>query len=510
MPDTRPRRVTPEPVAQESNLGDILARAGVVPFNPNVGGADINSVIQGLLTPQPTPQPQAQPLLQQILQNLAGGISVATSRDPGAALGQQLQNQQALRFQREQYDREQSDKMNQIRQQFGLSLLNNQLEDQRQTARDNRLFDQKKEERIAAEQERIRTFNMEMAGEEKRSQWNFENQKKLADIQLNYQKSRDIISDARYTDEQKQQRITKEVGLKLDLIRSGIPAGKASSIVDKFFDDTPLTKEEENTLTAAAQRALRLASGYGSGGGRGRSKDSNLYETTTTNSTSDGGDSTTTTVKLAPSGLTKAQAFRILDDYTNKTYVELWNGQVVPQSSIKDRDVLLDAVKIKRILPQDEAVRYAKEHVLPALVEAMRPGGQSRIQQQESPKAGYNPNDFQNKVLDFMQYSKQNVFERNKKPTTQEKANYYQSQYDAALKSGSFTPEGVAKAMLEMSQGLPQEDKMVIEGIIIKNNSKKPSTKSSTKTKTQFKGNKTGAQLKKEMDEALKLGATLK
>ena len=61
-----------------------------------------------------------------------------------------------------------------------------------------------------------------------------------------------------------------------------------------------------------------------------------------------------------------------------------------------------------------------------------------------------------------------------------------------------------------MSQGLPQEDKMVIEGIIIKNNSKKPSTKSSTKTKTQFKGNKTGAQLKKEMDEALKLGATLK
>ena len=263
MPDTRPRRVTPEPVAQESNLGDILARAGVVPFNPNVGGADINSVIQGLLTPQPTPQPQAQPLLQQILQNLAGGISVATSRDPGAALGQQLQNQQALRFQREQYAREQSDKMNQIRQQFGLSLLNNQLEDQRQTARDNRLFDQKKEERIAEEQARIQQYNLEFSGREKLENISAENQKNLATLQHQWDVEKQGKVDARYEQERKQDLVLKKLDVKLGLVKSGLPVGVSTSITDKWFNDEKLTPAEEKALTAAAQRALRQATNVG-------------------------------------------------------------------------------------------------------------------------------------------------------------------------------------------------------------------------------------------------------
>lgn len=423
MPDTRPRRVTPEPVAQESNLGDILARAGVVPFNPNVGGADINSVIQGLLTPQPTPQPQAQPLLQQILQNLAGGISVATSRDPGAALGQQLQNQQALRFQREQYAREQSDKMNQIRQQFGLSLLNNQLEDQRQTARDNRLFDQKKEERIAEEQARIQQYNLEFSGREKLENISAENQKNLATLQHQWDVEKQGKVDARYEQERKQDLVLKKLDVKLGLVKSGLPVGVSTSITDKWFNDEKLTPAEEKALTAAAQRALRQAT--------------NVGRSSSSSGTQNSG------------GLGDKDIGIILRQAINDQYFEVnQNGKkVIVEVGALPKDFNGNPIISRDVRPlsKEENAQYAATVVIPALRAGMA-------------QANGKPSN----VL-----SNATVKNPNAPLPPQAKANEYDKQFQQFLKQG-YPPEAIANQLRAFGEVQAPEDKVIIDGVIQK------------------------------------------
>ena len=423
MPDTRPRRVTPEPVAQESNLGDILARAGVVPFNPNVGGADINSVIQGLLTPQPTPQPQAQPLLQQILQNLAGGISVATRRDPGAALGQQLQNQQALRFQREQYAREQSDKMNQIRQQFGLSLLNNQLEDQRQTARDNRLFDQKKEERIAEEQARIQQYNLEFSGREKLENISAENQKNLATLQHQWDVEKQGKVDARYEQERKQDLVLKKLDVKLGLVKSGLPVGVSTSITDKWFNDEKLTPAEEKALTAAAQRALRQAT--------------NVGRSSSSSGTQNSG------------GLGDKDIGIILRQAINDQYFEVnQNGKkVIVEVGALPKDFNGNPIISRDVRPlsKEENAQYAATVVIPALRAGMA-------------QANGKPSN----VL-----SNATVKNPNAPLPPQAKANEYDKQFQQFLKQG-YPPEAIANQLRAFGEVQAPEDKVIIDGVIQK------------------------------------------
>ena len=423
MPDTRPRRVTPEPVAQESNLGDILARAGVVPFNPNVGGADINSVIQGLLTPQPTPQPQAQPLLQQILQNLAGGISVATSRDPGAALGQQLQNQQALRFQREQYAREQSDKMNQIRQQFGLSLLNDQLSEQRDVRTANRNADIRKEERIAEEQARIQQYNLEFSGREKLENISAENQKNLATLQHQWDVEKQGKVDARYEQERKQDLVLKKLDVKLGLVKSGLPVGVSTSITDKWFNDEKLTPAEEKALTAAAQRALRQAT--------------NVGRSSSSSGTQNSG------------GLGDKDIGIILRQAINDQYFEVnQNGKkVIVEVGALPKDFNGNPIISRDVRPlsKEENAQYAATVVIPALRAGMA-------------QANGKPSN----VL-----SNATVKNPNAPLPPQAKANEYDKQFQQFLKQG-YPPEAIANQLRAFGEVQAPEDKVIIDGVIQK------------------------------------------
>ncbi len=217
--DTRPRTVTPQdqPIASPDNgLADILSRAGVIPFNPNTGGSpDLQTIIQGLLTPTPAPMPQKEGLLQTILASLGQGVAAATQNP---ALNQQIQTQQAQKFANQQYEREQSDRMNQIRQQFGLKLLDSQLGEQYDLAKEARTQAYKKEERIAAEQAAIRAYNMEQFGREQIQNLSFENQNKIHQMDNDFEKMKLDSQIDRFDKKEKQDAIDKKVQLKLQFM----------------------------------------------------------------------------------------------------------------------------------------------------------------------------------------------------------------------------------------------------------------------------------------------------
>ena len=422
MPDTRPRRVTPEPVAQESNLGDILARAGVVPFNPNVGGADINSVIQGLLTPQPTPQPQAQPLLQQILQNLAGGISVATSRDPGAALGQQLQNQQALRFQREQYAREQSDKMNQIRQQFGLKLLDSQLGEQQDIAKETRLAARSKEERIAREQENVRAANEEFAQKKELANISFENQKKLANIELDFRKNVEANNEVQAKLDRLDKRNQQRVMLELNYTKTLGDAGLGISIARKRMDDIPLTPREEKALTTAEQRQRVMETKALRGSGSNSA------------------------------GLDQKQQYMFWKQYMDDDYVQMLDGSIVNLRNAKD--FMGNVPKGAKILNPEEKQQYVGT-IMGALHSISKPNPNTNLAATGTVVA---PNTLE----------------------ARQAADQIEQMFETNVRNGG-NPDEVGQALIDYVGKTTPQFKTLAEGIVAKKK-KKPDAQSPNKT----------------------------
>lgn len=498
--NTRPRTVTPQdqPIASPDNgLADILSRAGVIPFNPNTGGSpDLQTIIQGLLTPTPAPMPQKEGLLQTILASLGQGVAAATQNP---ALNQQIQTQQAQKFANQQNEREQSDRMNQIRQQFGLKLLDSQLGEQQDIAKETRNAAYRKEERIAAEQAAVREFNMQMTGKEQLENISQKNQIDVLNLKRIWDKEDQANANARFDKKEKQDLIEKKLDVQLGLVRSGLPVGIATSITDKWFKDEKLTPKEEAALTATAQRALRLASGGGgrrsSGGGSG--KPGSLYETVITDGGTEGEGGSTTT-RMVKAGLTNSQVGQIVKEHMAKDYVQLRDGSIVDKKSVRSNDILMDIVQIDHTLTPEEKEKFVAERVLPSAIRASMPRQAQPQQTSPAPKS-YDPNEFQKKAQAFTNASQ-------KAPSVFEKARYYQQQFDNALQSGDFTKEAVAREMAKMAQQLPQEDRMIVEGIVVRN-TKRSSSKTGTKTKVQLKGNKTPEQMKKEMDEFLRKGA---
>lgn len=470
--DTRPRTVTPQDqqIAPPNNeLADILARAGVVPFNPN-GGADLNTIIQGLLQPTPAPVPQKEGLLQTILSSLGSGVAAATQNP---VLQQQLQTQQAQKFAAQQQERDASDRLNQIRQQFGLRLLDSQLGEQQDLRKEARTNAYKKEERIAAEQAAIREFNMQMAGKEQLENWNFNHQKALKDIDLNYQRSRDARVDDRFEKKEAQDLIERKLQIKLGLVTSGIPAGLATNIANKWFADEPLSPSEERALTASAQRSLAQAAKAVRSGGSG------------------GGSSSTV------GRMSEKDKMILIRQAVNDQYFQLKNPDGTPgaivESSGVPRDVTgsLNEGAIYRRLSKEENGEYAATKVIPAIMAA------EELLRNPKPKATQvAPKVKGLSVADGQRYGP----EVNVPVTPQQKAYQYEEQLNAAIKEG-YAPTVVAKKMLEFVQQNAPEDKVIVEGII----SKKIPQKSKT---SLMRGNKTGAQLKKEADAFLRKGAS--
>lgn len=462
--NTRPRTVTPQdqPIAPPNNgLADILSRAGVVPFNPNTGNSpDLQTIIQGLLQPAPPPIPQKEGLLQTILSSLGQGVAAATQNP---ALQQQIQQQQAQKFALQQQEREASDRMNQIRQQFGLKLLDSQLGEQQDIAKEARTASYRKEERIAAEAASIREFNMQMAGKEQLENWNFNHQKALKDIDLNYQRQRDQMTDSRFDRKEAQDLIERKLQIKLGLVTSGIPAGLATNIANKWFEDKPLSKSEEQALTASAQRSLasaaKAARGGGSGGGSGSSN---------------------------ALGISSKEAFRLIFESAKTPYVELQDGTIIEASAVP-RDVTgaPNEAMIKRRLTPAEGAEYAGSKILPSVINVMT-GKQPAAPQQKVKGLS---------VADGKPYGP----EVDVPITPQQKAYQYEQQLNEAIKSG-YAPNIVAKKLLQFVEKNAPEDRVIVDGIIAK--------KIPTKTQAAvMKGNKTGAQLKKEADAFLRKGA---
>lgn len=462
--DTRPRTVTPQdqPIASPDNgLADILSRAGVIPFNPNTGGSpDLQTIIQGLLTPTPAPMPQKEGLLQTILASLGQGVAAATQNP---ALNQQIQTQQAQKFANQQYEREQSDRMNQIRQQFGLKLLDSQLGEQQDIAKETRNAAYRKEERIAAEQAAVREFNMQMTGKEQLENWNFQHQKALKDIDINYQTSRDKMTDDRFDRKEAQDLIERKLQIKLGLVTSGIPAGTATSIANKWFADEPLSPTEERTLTASAQRSLASAAKAArSGGGSGS-----------------GGGSL---------GISSKEAFRLIFESAKTPYVELTDGTIVEASAIpRDNIGVPNERLVKRRLTPAEGAEYAGAKILPSVINVMQGKQSTAAPSGETKVKGLS-------VADGQPYG----------PTVdvpitpQQKAYAYEEQMNKAIKEG-YAPVVVAKKLREFVDANAPEDKVILDGVISK--------KIPAKTKQGIvKGNMTGAQMKNQMDEALRKG----
>lgn len=428
---TRPRTVTPqsEPTAPTSSLDDILARAGVVPFNPNSGGStDIGSLLSSILQP-PTSVPQPQPsLLNTILTALGNGIATATSGNPGAVLQSQLNARQQQTQDELNYQRQQSDRQNQLRQQLGLSLVQSKLGEDQQIREEVRKNAYRKEERDAQEQANIRQYNMEFAGKQQLENINFENQKRLAKLQLDWQSEKQNKIDARYEEERKQDQTLKKLDVKLGLVRSGIPAGVATSIADKWFADQPLTKGEEQTLTATAQRALRVAQGGGrSSGGSSASSDK----------------------------VTLKNIDNLLIDAVKTPYVQMQDGTVMEVTAVP-KDDFGQRLGVAKYLTPQESAQYAATHQIPAILSARQLllRGKSP-QEQKVQTQPYNVNDNA-----FVQLADQ------KQPGVIQKAGQYEAAFYNFIKQGA-TAQLAAKMLLDaVGKEIPEQDRIIVTGVV--------------------------------------------
>lgn len=426
--DTRPRTVTPQdqPIASPDNgLADILSRAGVIPFNPNTGGSpDLQTIIQGLLTPTPAPMPQKEGLLQTILASLGQGVAAATQNP---ALNQQIQTQQAQKFANQQYEREQSDRMNQIRQQFGLKLLDSQLGEQQDIAKETRLAARSKEERIAREQENVRAANEEFAQQKDLANISFENQKKLANIELDFRKDVEKNNQIQEKLDRLDKRNQQRVMLELNYTKTLGDAGLGISIARKRMDDIALTPREEKALTTAEQRQR-------------------LMETKALRAASSGGSSS------SGAGLDQKQQYMFWKQYMDDDYVQMPDKSIVNLRNAKD--FMGNVPKGAKILNQEEKQAYVGT-IMGALHSISKP----------NPKP--------NPAATGTVVAPATV-------ETRQAADQIEQMFDTNVRNGG-NPDEVGQALIDFVGKTTPQFKAVAEGIVSKKK-KKPASQSPNKT----------------------------
>lgn len=177
------------------------------PFQPGppVDTSDLMAQINALLQPNtPAPQPMGiGGVLKALLAGLPQAVAVGLSKDPAAALNEQLKEMRAMQFQREQQAQARKDRLEDLRRTVGIDLARGEIEQRRQVGREQRQYGQqvalvqqeqafRRGERQEEAESRFQMAQLEQRGREALQQAAFENAKTLAD--QNYE--RDVLLKA--------------------------------------------------------------------------------------------------------------------------------------------------------------------------------------------------------------------------------------------------------------------------------------------------------------------------
>lgn len=308
---------------------------------------DVAALLQQLLNPPPPPAPAPKTWkdkLGSVVQSLGQGVAVATSSDPGRVLNQQIGDRQQQAFALRQQADARQEKLADMNRQFGMQIMGQQIGEQADIRKEGRQQGYKAEDRKAEEDLLVKRFNMELTGKEKMENLSASNNLNLAKIQNGWQDERlkqtqgwqEHMSDLERTDK----KLYEQVNTSLGLIKTGVDAGRATTIAKKWMNDQELTKDEAKAVNAAVQRQARLAAGGGGGrsSGSGGAKD----------------------------------AWKMAQEFAKGQYVQLQDGSIVEYSSVpKTFDGQVDQSTIAHRLSPAEAATYAMQKVYPAALGAI-------------------------------------------------------------------------------------------------------------------------------------------
>ena len=310
-------------------------------FNPNEPPPiDINTLIQQMMTPTPVPQAQApgiQDRLGSILQAVASGIGTGVSNDPGAALLNQIQQIKTQRFAKEQADAERRDAIDRMNRQFGMTLLRDQVGEQQDIRKEERAQKYNKLDREANFDLYLKKNAIEFQQDREATKEKREWQKADAILQHQWDLEKETKVDARFKQTQERLENKDLFDKKISLITAGIPAGLANTIASKMFNGEDLNPKESAALTAAAQKALRISRGTGSGGGSG-----------------------------GTSGLTEKQKFQYLNTRMKDQFVVVGlpdGTESVVEMSNAPRDIMGEIAGFKRIANDGEKMRKLSDEI---------------------------------------------------------------------------------------------------------------------------------------------------
>lgn len=247
------------------------------PFNPNASSAtqeqiDPMQLVRELLAPPPTVAAPMSTLdrVGKILESVAGGAAVGLSADPGRALQQQIQQQQQMRFQEQQAARERDERLDMLNRQFANQIIGGQLDEQRQVRSEDRSEKRYDRQRKDAMDDYIQKQGIDFDYQIQRDAKQAKLAKEDAILKHTWDLEKQDNQEYQFWYQQNRLENKELFDQKIRLITSGIPAGMANQIANKMFYGEDLTDKEAKTITAATQRAMRVAS-RGSGGGGGTS-----------------------------------------------------------------------------------------------------------------------------------------------------------------------------------------------------------------------------------------------
>lgn len=239
---------------------------------------DPMQLVRELLSPPPAPvapPPTIMDKIAAIINPIAQGVSIGTSADPGRALQGQLQQQQQMKFQAEQAQRDRDEKLSLLNRQFGLGIVQSQIGEQQDIRKEKRVQGYKAEERKANEEEEIRRFAREKTGKEEMLNLGHEKALELARFnnlwEADKQQKGQEFQEAMTKLKENNDLLAKQVDLTLSFWTKGMSVGTAKAISEKILNGETLTPKEEKEMSRVIQlqeaKARRAASGGSSGGG---------------------------------------------------------------------------------------------------------------------------------------------------------------------------------------------------------------------------------------------------
>ncbi len=231
---------------------------------------DPMELVRQLLAPAPSPIVQELGTMDKIgslLNAVASGVAVGTSADPGRALQGQLQQQQQMKFQADQAQKERDERLQNLNRQFGLQVLGGQIQEQQQIRSEDRAEKRSETSRKNAMDDYIKKNQIEFDFGTKRDNQRAQLEKADAILKHGWDVEKQDNQEYQFWYQQNRLENKELFDKKISLITAGIPAGKANDIANKMFQGEDLTPSEEKVITAAAQKQMKLAA-RAAGGGR--------------------------------------------------------------------------------------------------------------------------------------------------------------------------------------------------------------------------------------------------